>query len=387
MSTLCLNFQAHQPFRMGNYDFFKIGEHAFYEDDELNTRVLNDLSERCYLPANRLMLQLIELSEGSFKINLALSGVFLEQCFNHRPDVIESFKDLVATGAVELLAMPYYASFSSVFSDEDFQEEVIAHRELCRQLFGQEPVVLWNTALAYSDHIAYEAEQLGLKGLFADSVDYVLKGESRCALYRTPGTQFIKTLVRHDSLSTDLEVRRTDEQWSAYPLSGETFSSWLKEGEGRVISLCLDYEALGDKQREETGVFEFWQEFVHSALGAGHRFVNASAAVEATEAKEVLCCPHVTTKGTYHTTHDWLSNVLQNEAITKIYQIEKNVKNCADPDLLHTWRKLQSADHFFYMSELGQDYSPFPSPYDMYISYMNALADLQVRVGRVCDLS
>ena len=110
MSNISLTFVAHQPNRLIHYDFFKIGEHAFYEDDDLNARVLSTVAERCYFPATRLMKQLIELTGGKFRFGLALSGVILEQALYHRPDLIAAFKDLAETGCVDFLAMPYYNS-------------------------------------------------------------------------------------------------------------------------------------------------------------------------------------------------------------------------------------------------------------------------------------
>ena len=98
---ISLTFHAHQPNRLIAYDFFKIGEHAFYEDDRLNGEVLSQVSERCYLPANRLMQQLIELSDGQFRFALALSGVILEQAKHHRPDLITSFRELAETGCAK----------------------------------------------------------------------------------------------------------------------------------------------------------------------------------------------------------------------------------------------------------------------------------------------
>lgn len=386
MSTICLNFQVHQPCRMNSYDFFKIGEHAFYEDDELNAKLLNKITECCYLPANRMMRQMIALYEGKFRFGLAISGIFLEQCFRSRPDVLASFKELVDTGCVELLAMPYYATFSSVYSDADFAAEIEEHRELCKQLFGCTTKVLWNTALAYSDHIAYQAETLGMTGIIADTVDYALEGKSNNEVYQTPGSKKIRTLFRHTNLSTDLSDRRIEENWSSYPLAPATFAHWLSSTGGSVINLDMDYEILGDRQTDASGVFEFWTNLIEETLLQGNTFATASEVIARTTPSGEISIPHVITNGTHHNTHNWLSNVLQNEAITKIYQIEKEVKNCGDPDLLHTWRKLQTADHFFYMSENAGKFSPFDSPYDMYISYMNALADLHVRVGKINNI-
>ena len=76
---------------------------------------------------------------------------------------------------------------------------------------------------------------------------------------------------------------------------------------------------------------------------------------------------------------------MQQEAIKKIYDLEEAVKASEDQDMIHVWRKLQSADHFHYM-EKSNGFTPYPSPYDAYIYYMNALADLQVRVKREAEM-
>lgn len=387
MSTICLNFQAHQPNRLSNYDFFKIGEHAYYEDDELNTRLLSAEAERCYLPACRLMQQLIELSDGRFKFSLALSGVFLEQCYRSRLDVIEALRELVDTGCVELLAMPYYASLSAVYSPDDFCDEIRKQRELISNLFGQTPQILWDTALAYSNDIAHRAAGLGLKGAFAEGVPSVLKGKSPCDLYTIPGLENFVAFYNHMSLSKDLAERRIDPSWSEYPLSPETFNNWISEQQGSIINLCLDFEILGAHQDASSGVFTFWRDWITQALDRGDNFVCPTEAIKEIKPAGMCLCPEIITRGKYNTTHDWLSNVLQNEAITKIYHIDPMVKACGDPDMLDVLRKMQSADHFLYMSMDGSPFSPFASPYDMYISYMNALADLQVRVGRINELN
>ncbi|MFR4416588.1 MAG: hypothetical protein ACLT8E_03915 [Akkermansia sp.] len=79
MSNISLTFVAHQPNRLIHYDFFKIGEHAFYEDDDLNARVLSTWRNIRYFPATRLMKLTHRTHRGQVRFGLALSGVILEQ--------------------------------------------------------------------------------------------------------------------------------------------------------------------------------------------------------------------------------------------------------------------------------------------------------------------
>lgn len=247
MSNISLTFVAHQPNRLIHYDFFKIGEHAFYEDDDLNARVLSTVAERCYFPATRLMKQLIELTGGKFRFGLALSGVILEQALYHRPDLIAAFKDLAETGCVDFLAMPYYNSLASVYSPQEFAEQIEEHRELLKKLFHQETDVLMNTGMLYSNAIAAQAETLGFKGIMADGNPAMLKGFTSNEVFLAPWVYNTTTIFRNRELSNDLAIMRTDPEWSEYPLSPTTFADWLTHQQGSVTTLSMDYETLGER--------------------------------------------------------------------------------------------------------------------------------------------
>lgn len=384
--NITLTFHAHQPNRLIPYDFFKIGEHAFYEDDELNGRVLSAVAERCYLPANRLMQQLIELSDGKFRFALALSGVILEQAKYHRPDLIDSFARLAETGAVEFLAMPYYASLASLYAPSEFEEQVQEHVQLIEQLFGCRPTVLWNTGMLYDNAIAAQVCDMGFEGIMADGNSRMMSNRHTNDLQCAPLIDKTKTLIRNRHLSNDLANRRVDPTWSEYPLSPYTFADWLTRQEGQVVNLSMDYETLGERQPDTTGVFEFWRTMITAAVFNGNTFLTPGEAVRKFPSTGTLDCPNPVSCSTYGTTTQWNGNVMQQEAIKKIYDLEAAVKSSHDSDMIHVWRKLQSADHFHYM-EKSNGFTPYPSPFDAYIYYMNALADLQVRVKREAEMN
>ena len=382
--NISLTFHAHQPNRLIAYDFFKIGEHAFYEDDNLNAQVLSQVAERCYLPANRLMKQLIEVSEGQFRFAFALSGVILEQAHHHRPDLITSFQELAETGCVEFLAMPYYASLASLYSPGEFAEQVQEHIDLIERLFGQRPSVLWNTGMLYSNAIAAQAYDMGMKGIMADGNRQMMSNLHTNDLQCAPLIADTKTLIRNRHLSNDLAINRVDPSWPEYPLSPYTYADWLRNEQGQVVNLSMDYETLGERQPDSSGVFEFWRTLINAAIFNGEKFITPGEAVSTFPSTGTIDCPDPITCSTFGTTTQWNANVMQQEALKKIYELEEAVKASSDRDMIHVWRKLQSADHFHYM-EKSNGFTPYPSPYDAYIYYMNALADLQVRVKQEAD--
>ncbi len=383
--NISLTFHAHQPNRLIAYDFFKIGEHAFYEDDLLNAQVLSQVAERCYLPANRLMRQLIELSDGKFRFSLALSGVILEQAMHHRPDLLLSFRELADTGCVEFLAMPYYASLASLYSPGEFAEQVQEHIDLIESLFGVQPTVLWNTGMLYSNAIAAQALDMGMEGIMADGNRQMMSNLHPNDLQCAPLIANTKTIVRNRHLSNDLANNRVDPSWTEYPLSPYTFADWITKQEGQVVNISMDYETLGERQPDSTGVFEFWRTLIPAILFEGNRFMTPGEIVHEFHSTGTIDCPQPTSCSTFGTTSQWNANVMQQEALKKIYDLEEPVKASRDRDMIHVWRKLQSADHFHYM-EKSNGFTPYPSPYDAYIYYMNALADLQVRVKQEADM-
>ncbi len=382
MSNITLTFHAHQPNRLIPYDFFKIGEHAFYEDDELNARILSQVAERCYLPANRLMMQLITLTEGQFRFAFILSGVILEQARYHRPDLIASFQELADTGCVEFLATPYYSSLASLDDADEFAQQVIKHRELMEYLFNDKANVLWNTGMLYSNAIAAQAHDIGFSGIMA-SGNSTYQGEHCNDTYCAPLIAKTRTLIRNRRLSNDLAKNRTNPAWEHYPLSPYTFADWVTREQGQVVNLSLDYECIGEHQTDSSGVFEFWRTLIPALLQQGNTFMTPSEAIAQLPSCGTLDCPQNVSCTAYGTTDQWNGNAMQREAIKKINDLAPLVKGSGNSDMIHVWRKLQSADHFHYM-EKDNTFAPYPSSYDAYIYYMNALADLQVRVKNEC---
>ena len=384
----CLYFQVHQPNRLIPYDFFRIGEHAFYEDDGLNGQILSKVAEKCYLPANEMFLRAIRATEGKFRMALSISGTVIEQMETHRPDVLDSFRELVSTGCVELLAETYYHSLAVLHSRKEFERQVGMHLDKLEDVFHVRPRVFRNTELIYNNVIAAQAETMGFDGILAEGVEWILNGKSPNRLYRAPNVNFIRTLLRNPGMSDDFGFRFSDPNWSEYPLTPEKFASWLAGSGGDVVNLFMDYETIGEHQWTDTGVFEFWEALPLAVLDAGVRWITPSEAVDFMRPAGRYDCHFPTSwADAERDLSAWMGNVMQQEAIAKIHRLEEEVVASKDPELAHVWAKLQTSDHFYWMSTKGGTdggvhsyFSPYPSPYEAYIYFMNALADLQIRL-------
>ena len=75
MKKICLYFEVHQPYRPRTYRFFDIGHNHNYFDDYANKNQMRRLAEKCYLPANQIILDLLNKHKGKFKIAFSISGV------------------------------------------------------------------------------------------------------------------------------------------------------------------------------------------------------------------------------------------------------------------------------------------------------------------------
>ena len=140
-------FQVHQPTRLRLYRFFDIGKDSHYYDQFINRTILRRIVQNCYLPMNEILLQSIKECKGKFKVAFSISGSALEQFERFAPEVIDSFRDLAATGCVEFLSETYYHSLASLRSPAEFKLQVSKHKDLIKKLFGVEPVTFRNTEL------------------------------------------------------------------------------------------------------------------------------------------------------------------------------------------------------------------------------------------------
>lgn len=391
MPSICFYFQVHQPYRLRNYSFFDIGSNHNYFDDPKNKQVLDKVSERCYLPTNKLMLELIKQHEGKFKISYSISGVALEQFATWRPDVLQSFIDLANTGCVEFIAETYCHSLAYIFSKDEFKKQVAEHGKLIEKYFNQKPKVFRNTELQYNNELAAFVEEMGYEAIIGEGVDRILNHRSPNFIYKAPNVSKIKSLLKNYKLSDDIAFRFSNQAWEEYPLTADKFATWVHSiaGAGETINLFMDYETFGEHQWEHSGIFEFMRYMPEYILKhPDFSFKTVSETAEAYPVRDIYDCHELTSwADTERDLSAWIGNPMQDEAIAKIYQLEELVYASKDEKMIDDWKKMLTSDHFYYMTtkfwadgDVHKYFSPYDSPYDAYIYYMNALSDLQVRL-------
>ncbi|HLT07961.1 MAG TPA: glycoside hydrolase family 57 protein [Cyclobacteriaceae bacterium] len=392
MRTICFYFQVHQPYRIKPYRFFDIGDDHHYWDDFSNRSIMRKVSEKCYLPMNALLLRLIQKYEGRFKVCFSISGTALDQFEAYAPDVLESFQQLVATGQVELLNETYTHALCSLKSKNEFIDMVEKHQQKIKDLFnGYTPKVFRNTELIYSDAIGEMVASLGYEGMLTEGAKHVLGWKSPNYVYVNAIEPKLKVLLKNFRLSDDIAFRFSEKSWADYPLTVEKFVDWINQipQEEEVLNLFMDYETFGEHQWAESGIFDFMEHLPERVFS--HSNFTFSVPSEVITNAHPVGKIHVPTPISWADEERdltaWLGNDLQDEAFDKLYQLEEKVNLSADPAIQRDWKYLQTSDHFYYMctkffsdGDIHTYFSPYESPYEAFINYMNALTDFTLRL-------
>jgi alpha-amylase len=391
MKTICFYFQIHQPFRLKRYRFFDIGNDHYYYDDFSNESILQQVVEKCFLPANKLLLEMISASKGQFKVAFSISGVALDQMERHAPEVIDSFRLLAKTDCVEFLAETYAHSLCSLEDPEEFKVQVALHSKRIESLFGKKPKVFRNTELIYSDDIGQLVADMGYKTILTEGAKHILGWKSPNFVYQSAVHQNIHLLLKNSKLSDDLSFRFSNHHWDGFPLTAEKFIDWinlLPENE-KLVNLFMNYETFGYLQPSQSGIFDFLKALPRFANLKGVTFSTPSEVAAKLKPVEALPVPYpISWADEERDVSAWLGNSLQQEAFHTIYKLGERVRMTRDRRLLQDWLYLQTSDHFFYMSTkrssdgaLHQHFSPYDSPFDAFTNYMNVLSDFIKRVN------
>ncbi|HET9173682.1 MAG TPA: glycoside hydrolase family 57 protein [Candidatus Saccharimonadales bacterium] len=392
--AIVLYLHVHQPYRIRHYTIFDAGvQHNYFnapkEARENNETILHKVAEKSYLPTNQRLLRLLH-EHPEFKLSLSITGTLLEQLETWAPEVLTSFQELVATGRVEIVGETYHHSLAFFYSREEFEMQVRMHQEIVERLFSVKPTAFRNTELAYNNDVAVWADNAGYNAILCEGWDPVLGWRSPNYVYQPAGTQNIRLLMKNYRLSDDIAFRFGDREWNEWPLTADKFAHWLSEDKNATnFDLFMDYETFGEHQWHESGIFKFLEHLPCEWLKSdAHKFMTVSEAASEISVSSIVDVPHtITWADTERDLSAWVGNNMQQEAIAALYQLEKTILNTNDLRLIEDWRKLQTSDHFYYMctkwfndGDIHAYFSPYETPYEAYINFMNAYHDLRFRL-------
>jgi len=369
------------------YRFLEIDKDHYYYDDFVNEANVQRLAQNSILPTNQLLLDLIKSSKGKFKVAFSISGLSVELFEQFAPEVMASFTELAKTGNVEFVAETYSHSLASLFDPEEFVQQVQQHSNMMYELFGMRPTTFRNTEMIYSDEIGQMIYDLGFTTILTEGAKQVLGWKSPNFLYGHPTIPQLKILVRNMRLSNDIGYRFSDWSWNEFPLTAEKLMGWIKatDTQEQIFNIFMGYQTFGERQKPESGIFEFLKAIPYQALANRITFStpsDLSKRFNPISPIEVLY-PNSWSGEEKDISH-WTGNIMQTEALQKLYALGERVRLCSDRALKHDWLCLQTSDHFHFMTTKPWNsfvvWPNYESPYDAFTNFMNILSDFINRV-------
>ncbi|HVN58966.1 MAG TPA: glycoside hydrolase family 57 protein [Bacteroidales bacterium] len=393
--AICLYFEVHQPFRLKRYRFFDLGHDHYYYDDYSNESILRKIADKCYLPANNILLDQISKHKGKFRIAFSLSGIVLDQFRLYAPEVLESFRKLAQTGMVEFLAETEAHSLASLKSKDEFIRQVKAHSSMIKEHLGVEPTSFRNTELIYSDQIGSWVADLGFKATLTEGAKHVLGWKSPNYLYCNSINPRLKVLLRNFVLSDDIAFRFSNKSWNEWPLTTDKYVGWINKlaPKSELLNIFIDYETFGEHHWKESGIFDFLSHLPGAIIKkTPFKFMTPSEVADNLQPVASINVPSpISWADEERDITAWLGNELQSAAFDKLYELKEKVSNCNYEQLKKDWTYLQSSDHFYYMcTKFFSDgavhayFNPYETPYDAFMNYMNVLSDFEIRINRMC---
>lgn len=410
-TDICFYFQVHQPWRLKHFRYMDVGKGRGYFDDEKNAQIMRKVANKCYLPMNNLLNELLTEHKGLFKVSFSITGTALEQMEAFSPETIGSFRRILDTGHAELLSETSHHSLAALYSREEFKQQVALHKSICERILGHAPSkVFRDTELITSDEVARQVEAMGFDGMCMEGADHILRWRSPLFKYRMEAAPRLVALMKNYRLSDDIAFRFSDRGWSQWPLTSEKYAEWIgfvdlenavsARGGRPFVGLFMDYETFGEHQWESTGIFDFMRALPGRLLASNHvRFVTPTEAVDLGRTEpwdfRIEAPVPFSWADIERDLSAWQGNPIQDAALRAVYRLENAVRAKAralgeneGSELLETWRRLLTSDHFYYMctkyfadGDVHKYFNPYESPYDAHIIFMNVMADMAERCG------
>lgn len=426
--NICFYFQVHQPWRLSKQSLFKPNPDNDYFQGftpHTNRAVFEKVAQKSYLPTTELLLKLLE-RHPNFAVSFSISGVFLDQCLEFGKtgrQVLENFQKLAKYKNVELLGETYYHSLTFLFSKQEFMDQVLLHHKAIQKHFSKKPRVFRNTELIYNNELASCIHLLGYRGILAEGWPNGLVDDPNPNWIRQAHTidlhaddkklmkeygfrswhggqsrkkDHLPVLTKNFQLSDDIAFRFGDQNWPHSPLHADTFAHWVLDAPGDTVNLFMDFETFGEHQWEDTGIFDFIEDLPSQCEKLGIQFRTPSQTIRRFDTRGKYSSEHwISWADESRDISAWLENDLQRSAFHETQETEKKIhfhKDSKDPKWKKIWqdfRRLTTSDHLYYMStkywadgDVHTYFSPYQSPYDAYINFMNTITHLQKRIEK-----
>jgi len=353
---------------------------------------MNRLADRCYLPANQLLLSLIKQFGDAVAFSFTISGTTLRMFEEYCPQLIQSFQELIDTGRVEMTGGTYTHSLASLHGKENFVEQIELQEAILQRVFKITPTTFVNTEYLYSDEIGEWIAEKGYKTVLSEGARHILGWKSPGFLYCNPYRTDLKLILRHYALCDDITYRFGNTNWDQYPLTAEKFLSFVENTtqDAPLRNLFFDYEMFGEYHTVESGIFDFLKFFICQFISKNNNQMLLPSKINFLELpSSTLHIPWaISTSGEEKDISEWLGNELQQEAFFQLFKNEELFKNIQQSETKEAWLELQGAAHFNYIGNqwigrpsVKRNFDVYSSPYQAFVNFMNVLTDIKLQLS------
>ena len=384
-------FHVHQPIRLRRFSIFSDTnlppERAYLDNDPENSTksmysnktIFQRAMKNSYLPATQMV---IDHASSGRKFCYSVTGTWVESAMRFGTPALDVLQTAADTKNIEFLGETYYHSLAGLYNDlHEFDKQVKMHKQMLKEFFNYKPKVFRNTELIYDNRIGEEVEKLGFKAQVIEGADRILGWRSPTYVYKRVGGG-LRLLTRHYKLSDDIGFRFSNKAWSEWPLTADKYADWVSKTPGDYVLIYIDYETLGEHHKPETGILEFIKYLPDEFEKRDVKLVTPSDIIKKYKPRDELNVPFaVSWADESRDVSTWLGNSLQQYAFKRLQSLRVDSKR-----LKRIWRLLQTSDHLYYLSDkagmdgfVHQYFSPYDSPYDAFINFMNILDDLKRR--------
>jgi glycosyltransferase involved in cell wall biosynthesis len=244
-------------------------------DDALNERYFHEVAAAAYYPA---VEQFRDLLGRGFRFAIGFSISFLEQAQRWDEELLDRFCELVHDDGVELVVVEPNRSVISLWDIHRYIKRMGHAAKRLEALFGIRPTIADTTGLPISDVIYHALDQSGFRAALIDGRPQLLNWRLPTYLYHHDGGQ-MKLLTTHPGLSEDVSMRFSDQSWSGWPLLADQYAGWLADHPGQLVVLNWDFEIFGERQRLDSGIFDFLAALPGEVQSRGLTFVTPNEAL------------------------------------------------------------------------------------------------------------
>ncbi len=388
MSSICFFFSIHEPFLLRHYSVFDLGQNSLYEDDEKNCARIRKLAASSYLPSINLLLRQVEFHGKDFRFACHVSLPALQLFEQYTPEVIQGLQALADTQCVEFVAGAAH-SLAFLYSREEFCRQLKAYSQMTERVFKQKPSCFCSTELIYNNDFASCLESMGFSVMLAEGTDHVLGWRSPNFVYAPESVPNMRLLLRNRRLSRDLYMRFSDRSWDQWPLTADKYADWCSQASNNadVINLFTNMNMFGVHNTAESGFFAFMEQLPEAMLDRGLHFATPSEAVKCYPVRDSIDVKQfISWDDAGGDLNSWLGNDMQKDAVHFLYSLTDRVHALDDPELLHDFTRLQTSNYLRWMStkwfssHIFKEPSPFANAQEAYTTYMNILADFEMRL-------